>query len=65
MKKIVEFNRKHPSAAITGQTIQRSMAQHAKTSAMMYHGITISKNMRPELMRSIAEYDDGLDLFEE
>jgi hypothetical protein len=65
MQKIVEFNRKHPSAAITGQTIQRSMAQHAKTSATMYHGITISKNMRPELMRNIAEYDDGLDLFEE
>ena len=56
--KMQEFSRKHPGAAISGETIKNSMAQHHKTSATMYHGITISKNMRPELMRNIAEYDD-------
>jgi hypothetical protein len=55
--KMREFSQKHPGAAITGETIKNSMAQHMKTSATMYHGITISKNMRGELMSNIAEYD--------
>jgi hypothetical protein len=65
MREILKFNEKHPTAAITASTIKRSMAQHMKTSAEMYHGITLSKNLRPELMARIAEYDDGLDFDEE
>jgi hypothetical protein len=59
-KEMLKFNRKHPGAAITPQTIQRSMAQHMKTTNEMYHGITISKALRPQLMMDAAEYDDGL-----
>lgn len=64
LSKMMKFSAKHPGAAITGETIKNSMAQHKKTSSTMYHGITISKNMRNELMANIAEYDNGLDLFD-
>jgi hypothetical protein len=39
------------------------MAQHMRTSQDMYHGITINKSLRPQIMQMAAEYDDGL--FEE
>jgi hypothetical protein len=58
LQKMLDFNKKHPTAAITPDTIDNSMAQHMKTSAEMYHGITINKSLRPELMRNIREYDD-------
>jgi hypothetical protein len=58
LKKMLDFNKKHPTAAITPDTIDNSMAQHMKTSAEMYHGITINKSLRPELMRNVREYDD-------
>jgi len=56
--KMLEFNKRHPSMAITPDTIDNSMAQHMTTSAEMYHGITLNKALRPELMRNIREYDD-------
>ena len=49
MQEINTFNRKHPSAVITPETIKRSMAQHMKTSATMYNGVTLSPNMRAKL----------------
>ncbi len=64
LSKMMKFSAKHPGAAITGDTIKNSMAQHKKTSATMYHGITLSKNMRNELMANISEYDNGSDLFD-
>lgn len=63
-EEMAKFNKRHPGAAITGKTILDSMKQHIKTSATMYHGITISKNMRAELMQSIAEYDDDLEEYD-
>ena len=58
LQKMLDFNKKHPTAAITPDTIDNSMAQHMKTSSEMYHGITLNKSLRPELMRRIREYDD-------
>ena len=58
LQKMLEFNKKHPTAAITPDTIDNSMAQHMKTTSEMYHGITLNKSLRPELMRNIREYDD-------
>lgn len=58
LQKMLEFNKKHPTAAITPDTIDNSMSQHMTTSAEMYHGITLNKSLRPELMRNIREYDD-------
>jgi len=54
---ILAFNAKHPGAAITPSTIIRSMRQHMKTSAEMVSGISLSKNMRAELLASAAEFD--------
>jgi hypothetical protein len=60
LKEMLKFNEKHPTAAITAETINNSMRQHMQTSAMMYHGVTFNKRLRPELLQSAAEFDDGL-----
>jgi hypothetical protein len=61
LKDILKFNARYPTNAITPSTIKSSMAQHMKTSGTMYHGITISKAMRPEIMRRVDEYDDEME----
>jgi hypothetical protein len=61
LKDLLELGRKHPGL-VTPETIQRSMRQHMRTSATMYHGITINKLMRAELLRNAAEFDAGLDV---
>ena len=58
MEDMQKFSERHPGAAITIDTILRSMKQHARTSATMYSGITLSKGMMPALMANIAEYED-------
>jgi hypothetical protein len=59
MKEMQKFNRRHPSARITPETIDRSMKQHRKTTQKMYNGITLSPNMRDTLLQSASEYDRG------
>jgi hypothetical protein len=56
-----DYNDRHPGNAITGDTIKRSMTQHMKTSATMYHGITISKRNWNEVMQSLSEYDRDIE----
>ena len=56
-----DYNERHPGNAITGETIKKSMAQHMRTSATMYHGITIGKKNWNEVMQSLAEYDRDID----
>jgi hypothetical protein len=51
---IQKHNKKHPSFAITPESIQRSMKQHMKTSNEMYNGVTLSPNMR-ELVRNHSQ----------
>jgi len=62
MKKMSEFNDKHmsksPAAVITAKTIKNSMAQHMKTTSEMYHGVTLNKMFRPELLQNASEYDE-------
>jgi hypothetical protein len=60
LEEMLKFNEKHPTAAITAETINNSMRQHMKTTATMYHGVTFNKRLRPELLQSAAEFDDGL-----
>ena len=64
LKDLLELGRKHPGL-VTADTIQRSMKQHMRTSATMYHGVTLNKLMRAELLRNAAEFDEGLDLGDE
>jgi len=61
MEEIQKFSQRHPGAAITLDTLLRSMKQHMQTSATMYHGITLSKGMMPALMANIAEYEGDED----
>ena len=49
LKEIQKFNKRHPSNAILGDTIKRSIAGHIRTTADMHGGVTISKNMRGPL----------------
>ena len=55
---MMKFNKSHPGFAITAKTIQNSMAQHRKTSQEMFHGVTLSKGMRAELLQDAAEFDE-------
>jgi hypothetical protein len=63
MQKIRDFNRRHPTARIDGDSFKRSMRQHMETSAKMYNGITISPNMRRALEEKRNEWDQGWQLF--
>jgi hypothetical protein len=57
---MMRFNKVHPGAAITAETVQNSMAQHMKTTQEMYHGVTLNKALRPELLRNASEFDGVL-----
>jgi hypothetical protein len=61
--RIEEFNRRHPSAGISRDSMRRSMRQHMETSATMYNGVTLSPNMRRVLSQSRDEWDQGWQLF--
>jgi hypothetical protein len=59
---MLKFSKQHPSYGITGETIKNSMAQHMKTSQEMYHGVTLNKKLRGELLEHASEFDG--DFFE-
>jgi len=55
-----EFNARNPEVAITAETIERSLAQHARTSVQtgQLGGITINRRRMAEVMRSNEEFGD-------
>lgn len=57
---MMKFNarRKDAKAIITPDVINRSMAQHMKTTQEMYHGISLNKSIRGELMQHINELEE-------
>jgi hypothetical protein len=63
MKRIQEFNRRHPTARIDADSFRRSMRQHMETSARMYNGVSISPNMRQAIQESDQEWNQGWQLF--
>lgn len=63
MDRIRDFNRRHPTARIDADSFRRSMRQHRETSARMYHGVSISPNMRRAIQESDSEWDQGWQLF--
>ena len=63
LRAMVEFSRKHPAAAITPDTIRRSMNQHMERSATMYNGVSFSPMMREAIKANLAEWDQGFSLF--
>tara|TARA_R110000803_G_scaffold297_2_gene1129 strand:- start:1004 stop:1948 length:945 start_codon:yes stop_codon:yes gene_type:complete len=65
LERIRQFNKRHPNAAISYSTVKRSMKQHARTSATMHNGVTISRNMRGIAKEHVDAYTSGLDLFDD
>jgi len=66
LQDLMKLQKKHPGLGIDADTIITSMRQHAKTSATMYHGITLSKGMRSELLQNAREFDEGYgDIYED
>jgi hypothetical protein len=59
MQELIKLQQKHPGLGISAKTIIASMKQHMRTSATMYHGITLSKGMRNELLQNAREFDEG------
>ena len=49
LEEILKFNKRHPTFAIGGDTLQRSMKMHEKQSILMHNGITLTKSMREAL----------------
>jgi len=39
---MIEFNKRHPEAAITPESIERSMKRHAETTENMHYGASFS-----------------------
>jgi hypothetical protein len=62
--RLQRFNRRHPTAAITGESVQRSMRSHMRTSAQMHHGITLNKNMRAVLQEEAREFDKNVSIWD-
>jgi hypothetical protein len=56
-ERMADFNKRHPSIAITADTLQKSMQGHARAAAEKYHGVVFNKRLRPEIMQSIAEFE--------
>jgi len=60
---IIKFNKKHggkgPKVAITPETIQKSMKQHARTSVEMYNGVVLSPVLKQYLLSLERELDAG------
>ena len=48
-KDMREFSRRHRGAKITTESIEKSMAQHMRTSDSMYNGVTINPLLRKAL----------------
>jgi hypothetical protein len=63
LQELIKLQQKHPGLGISAKTIIASMKQHTRTSATMYHGITLSKGMRAELLANAREFDIGYDSY--
>ena len=57
MKDMIEFGKKHPSAAISYDSLKRSYKGHQRTTAKMYNGTTLSPMMKSVLEEERKEYD--------
>jgi len=60
MDDIYKFNDKHPTAALSGKAIKKSLKSHAATSVNMHNGVVINKNMREAIAELKADLDAGL-----
>jgi hypothetical protein len=59
MRDISTHNKRHPTAALTGEQITKSVKSHMKTSADMHNGVTVNPIMKYAIMRSNRDYNKG------
>jgi hypothetical protein len=59
LKDISAHNKRHPTAALTGEQISKSVKSHMKTSADMHNGVTVNPIMKYAIMRSNMDYNKG------
>jgi hypothetical protein len=64
LQELMEMARKRPWM-VTPETIQKSLAQHMRTTSTMYHGVTLNKAMRAELLRNASEFDPDITIFKD
>lgn len=57
LQKIGEFNAKHPTIAITADSIRSSMRKHMQTTAASYGGVAYNKRLMPEILQSMREFN--------
>jgi hypothetical protein len=62
LKDIADFNRRHPSLAMSPKNILQSLRTHGKTSATMYHGVTLPPRMRGILKAHADNYWGDTDI---
>ena len=60
----ISYNEAHPSWAITGSTIQKSMTMRFKTAAKMHNGVTINPSLSADLLAHGNDFwgADGMNL---
>jgi hypothetical protein len=51
-----EFNIKHPSVAITLESLERSLKSHERTSGVMQGGVLYNPKLEEERQRRLDEY---------
>ena len=56
IRDITKFNKKHRNFGISAETVHKSVTTHARTSATMYNGITMTPKMRNTLTQHQNEY---------
>ena len=63
-KDVISYNKKHPSWAIAGSTIQKSMAMRFKTAAKMHNGVTINPSLSADLLAHSNDFwgESGMNL---
>ena len=59
LQDIIDHNKRHPTAALTGEQISKSVKSHMKTSAGMHNGVTVNPIMKYAIMSSNMDYNKG------
>ena len=59
LRDMVEFNKKHPAAAITSDNLIQSVRRHFKTSSKMVNGVTVNDKLRSDIERSNENWSRG------
>ena len=58
LREILKFNKKHPYHAISSDSINQSYRTHARTSALMHNGVTLSPKLRAYLLTLDSQYSN-------